>query len=967
MNNTQITTDWIYPTTGCTMSREGMRHNVQPPNAYALTGVEAQVDGGLRPFSGFKEAYRFQVTSLWGVGHNSTSEIVDLFVKDMVIGSSYGLAIVYRVRRQSVAGVPSSTCDIFLDYFNANNRLWIQSTRLYEGVPLPPEDDPISGAQMSVSVFGRFVYVFVEGQEPLAFWVKETGHETSEGTHVTTEMTYGLVIQRNTGPGKQPTLLSPRIMTELGAITTTGDPNRGGAGGVFLTQYGPSEIPLGIYPTGTPHQEYAGIRSLKPGDYAFAYVLYDPESGRRSSLSQVAEVRRVEFAPEVFLTTGSASFTPHITTGHDTVLSSMYAVLELVWDASVYSQAYVYRSVQVQDAGGTYVASILHLDNILDLTEFKTANESSVTDTATGTDLQQAIYYYALEDKQLVFQDTFLDRTLFDEQMPFGGASLWYENTMLVSKIKGGQTRSATERNRPGDELRGLGEIRWSSVPDVSPELYPPENRYVPTLPSNSVVVFKQIGPNAIGFSKDRQYHFRKEGSYMKVQELHEGFGVTSSKAADTVASLVYFVSNKGIKAVDTNAQLDDVRTLNSLIIEEWADTLDYVSVAFDPVVGVLCILNPATEEMGCLWFNTANTTMVKDVACRTCVRGSWPLNLEFTEGSVNWLLQEWASESTRWLNPLGERVLFVKNTPDRALHNAEAYYSLMVIDHRREKAQTSGEIIGTGIRHSLFPVSGDAIWTLQDAYTTSGQAMRLQTNTMGGPGYTKVINPDTYGLKMYVLKAANPLLVGRSLTIRSAVSLGILHRYDVFFLEGDTSEFIGLQAGDIVGISPVYFEWQGYPVTAQTNEGVPFQKPDDYFTVKHVRSMGCAFTNVGGNALLYPDLDTDASSEVPTGNIARYQGLVYRGQENEPASIGDTRDTSGNLVRSVVENEATYWAAMGDRPSEGTRKLRGRFGASGSVLTPGVRLFCPDLDFELMGVMVRGEVMATVRTGKSS
>jgi HAMP domain-containing protein len=145
--------------------------------------------------------------------------------------------------------------------------------------------------------------------------------------------------------------------------------------------------------------------------------------------------------------------------------------------------------------------------------------------------------------------------------------------TLFVSNIRNLPDSTTTEV-RPGDAVKGLGETKWSATTELLPELFPPANVSYPKTPTSTIIRFRQAGGNLVGFSLDRQYLVRKEGAYPRMIEMHEGFGVTNSKGADSVGSMVYVVTHKGLKAVDVDGNLDDVRSVNYLLMQEWEGQL---------------------------------------------------------------------------------------------------------------------------------------------------------------------------------------------------------------------------------------------------------------------------------------------------------------------------------------------------------------------------------------------------------
>jgi len=860
-------------------------------------GVDGLVEGGLRPHPGFMCIYRFDLES-WGAHHNQTSRIIDCFPIVFVIGEDgYGYGFVYRVRRKAVVDFPfhADNADIFVDYFNTQTGAWVKGEVILEDVPLSRREVATNaGKQMSVSVFGRFVYIYLEDNDVAAFY-----------TLYEDPWTYTLLT--SPGPGAKPVLKSPKDYTlvTLGAVVTRD--GKAGYGRLVLIDMLPWETGLFTgqfdldgthhtvgsaddfpYPDDTSQQT-----RIAPGDYAFSYVLFNSENGRRSALSDVAPLRAQDFDDPATPVTRES--TP------------LFAAIEIAYDEARYDQAYIYRSVRVQSAGGTYIASILQLDRIITLADYKTVNNPLAPGEGT-----HIIYWYKLEDKQLVFQDVFLDRNVFDEELPKGGCSLIYNNVMLVSNISNANTSSSSE-NSPGDALRGLGELRWSSLTDVSPELFPPQNRYVPSLLNNTIIAMAEVGPNAIGFSRDRQYHIRIEANYIKVQMMHEGYGIVNERAMDTVGSMLYFVSSKGIKSVDSMGSLDDVRNFNTTVMGRWKDTLGSVSCAYDGLTSSWTAMNGDLGEAVIFWFTTAKMTELSDLPFTLVRRGAWPegVNIETLPASEN------------FFNPLVERAIYVMNA-QRENNNREpitgTYFGLYVTDSKRERGEY-GLVQGGGW---IATVAADSLY-----YSN----LTVDATGVGGDG-----------LELYILRAADPTIVGKHVTIAkipNAVTIQLI--YDDLLLPDNG--FDRLVTGDIVGVSPVIFRWVGAPVGSVEESQQIFgggTTAENFFRVKQINSVTAHFTDVGG---FVPD-------DYPT--LCRFSGLVYRGDATEPHARAETLDTNGAPVKSILEDEAKWAAAFGS--GEGAAK----WGVTGATLAPGIEIVCPGLDFKMCGVLVSGKLLST-------
>ena len=926
-------TQWVYDLAGSTQNSKSARSSVRSPDSFRMIGFDASVAGPPKPFPGFIEVHRLPDPNAWGGfgNHNESSMVLDLFSFNIIVGdSNYGYGFIFRAQRK--AG--SNLADVFMVLWDSLNGEWYgggAAIPIKSAVPVSRDVNPATGKQMSVSVIGRLIYVFLEDEEPALVQYVNVFNSGSG-------FSYNITVEENTGPGMKPTLLSPKDSGALGSITTTGDADRPGAGQVFLTEYLPDAtalFPTGDYGggtdttggvTGTATTGGSGVdqtvmSKLKPGDYAFCYLLNNSQTGRRSALSEVAQARKDDFDPDGPATTASGGT---VAGGQDPL--PLYAAMEICYDTSLYDQAYIYRSVRVQDAGGTYIATIYHLDKIINLAEYHTVNNP-----LADPELAQSVYWYELEDKQLAVQSTFGDPTQYDENMPKGGASLWYENTMLVSSIKGSSVSSA-EEVRKDDAYRGVGELRWSSLTEVSPELFPPSNRYYPPLPSNDILVMKQVGPNVVGFSRDRQYIIRKESVYLKPLSIHEGFGVANEKCVDSVGSLLYFLDEKGLKSVDANAQLDDVLGLNQVVMEDWSGTLSSCSLAFDPAMSVLFVYNRDQAEMACFWFNTAQVTMVRDLPFREVVRGSWPRDFEF---SLALLDSTGGVGNASYYNPLVERAFFVQNPPkDYAADIVNGFrHRIFMVDYRQEKEHTPTG--GSSVPlYNLMPSANDVVLEVALDFT-SGVVLEFD----GG----STLDVNCWGYQVYVLDAQDESLIGRKATIHHRDSAT-----EIQLTNATAEQLWGLLAGDKVGVAPVYVHWEGSPVTTQDESGNQFESVGNMFRTKYAKALGCAFCNVDGSTL-----DVDET-------LARFRGHIYRGNREEPQTTGDSKDRAGEFVRSVTEDEGIYYTPFG------TDTMEGKYGVHGAILTPGVTVVCPGLTWEILGVMVKGSVKDSERTGRA-
>lgn len=652
-------------------------------------------------------------------------------------------------------------------------------------------------------------------------------------------------------------------------------------------------------------EDVFSARKLEPGDYAFGYMLVDSRTGRKSAFSEIAQVRAEDF---------------RISTPNTNVQREQYVGIELVYDSSKYDLMYVYRSVKIQDAGGTMVAGIPFLDAIIYLEEYLTCKNGTGRDfDPNETDDRHAMYFYNLEDKQLVYQSPYIDRSIFDEKMPYGGTALFYDGAMLVSRIDS-QPDSSDEGVRVEDINKGLGEMRWSSLQEFSPELFPPFNRYNPTLPSSEVITFAKVGSNAIGISKDRIYHIRKSGGFIRIQEMHEGYGVVNPKAVDTVGSVAYYASTHGIKAVDAQAQLDELRNLNQVFVREWVTDMNVLQMGYDPTMNTLFLLNPAKEEAYCLWFSTAKTTKLADMVFAHVGQGAWPSN--FT--------------GAQYSNPLQRRAMFLMNAPTGAVgwEGPRVY----IADHARSKTISGATTAwNTKRRITMLDFLGDSRVTATGAIAAGVFAISPTGSTP-----TIAVAGAYTGCYLYCLHSAtHPQHVGKKAKIVANTTTAVT-------VDTTPTWTADIHAGMVFGVSPVYLEWVGHNLGLNNEINQVFSLAD-FFRIKMAHTVGCAFTDVAGP----PVGDTQTAANP----INRFMAVLYSGTDTEPVAKAQTKETDGDLYGSIEDGEGLVYAAFGSDSSDG------RYGAKGNSLSPGVRIFCPDLDYRLLACSVRGNILTMERS----
>jgi hypothetical protein len=850
-----------------------------PSVAWELVGVDASTPGGLKPFYGFKLIHTLaqdaSVTLVGGSTAPSThitpdAAIIDIHAVTFKLattetgdGQTYGYGFVYRSQED---GETEATLHIEYRRGDTGDTWYYMAIR--EAVGLD---------QMDVTVSGRVISIHIQGMQGTYWYIPDGGTPT---------------VVSDPGPGPRQELLPFDKSEGLAALTHTGDSNARGQ--ILLTQLRPSETSL--WASVPDKQGDSEIRRLAAGDYAFAYRLYDSATGRWSHLSEIAPIQSTDFDDS------SSSLS-----SADIASVGAYGVLDLIFDSAVWPLAttylYVYRSVRVQSVGPVFYAAILHPDALLKVEDY-------LHDDQPVTSLRKMSWWYRLQDKELVYQAPYVDSSSFEEDVPYAGAALCYENLLLLSSIRGPYGPSYVGQG----PNRNLGEIRYSSLTEISPELFPPLNRYVPEVPSNEVIKFVTASGNVVGFSRDRQYHIRKEGTYIRIEEMHQGYGLQGQHAAAAVGNLIYFVTSKGVKSVDSTGQLEAVGALDHLITQEWAGSSSYVSVAYDSYASTLYIQNPLSEMQALIWFNSSTVTEVHDACFQRTFSGHWPLN---DDSSL----------------PLVGRAFFIGKQPILGFDVEPGTLSRRVFipDYDRQKVCTTQP---SAHPNTTLDLNGDLTGTVTSR--TSSTSLRITTD-----GTAPSSNCE--GSYLYFLDQTSSYF-GQAVRVLEVLGTGA-HTVDVRIASAST-EYVGLK----VGFSPIYTRWVSSGIGLQDDQGNQFGARD-LFRIRHVESIAPFFSEIDGR-------------QAGTA-YAAYRGLLYSGNDTTPAAYALARDRTGVPLPagSIVDKEATYPAVYSVHLSTDTT----RTGYDGTALFPGIEIFTPLLTYRLLGVRVEGSIRDSTRTQRAT
>lgn len=654
---------------------------------------------------------------------------------------------------------------------------------------------------------------------------------------------------------------------------------------------------------------------FKKGNYTFGYYLHDSLTGRRTALTEIVSINE------------DNATLPDQTNGN-----FLGFVLEV--DTDLYDQVFMFRSVKQQSVGGTYAGSIMHLDTIYDINDTSIDTEAQLgirTDQNYPENIKIFQLFYQLDDIALAMQDIYLDKLVCDDEMPFAGSAVPFENTLIVADPR---SSSSTDLVTSTDSrVRNIGELRWSSLTERSPELFPINNKYSPDVYQNRVIRLCRAGEFAIGFSRDRLYHIRRNGIFLKIEEMHSGFGLAADNGYATAGPMVYYITRKGLKAVANNGQLDDVKALDNLLLEDWYEDMESLRLSFDPYISCLFVHNPVKEQTVCLWFSTGRVTELHD----TC----------FTDVSSGIFARTYSRNSYDDTTPtpttsttMVERSFFLQNHPSTTAGEIPDNWRprAYLLDVDREKVQVGSNDIAAGqpcIRTLDFP--GDSIFTVHSVAQGSGTTtLTLKSGTTGTKtlSHASSLLSDLVGAKAYVLTSTATDTIGTNKHILS-------HTKGTVNADGSGSMTIttkksALIEGDVIAISPMLVRYVGGALPMVRSQDGQVITSFDLFQNKQLSSVGCHFTDVSGGVTGYKF----------------FRGLAFNTESDNAAVSAFPRDFSGTIIGdSIKAGESEDYAAFTTTGLTTT----GRHGIQDSSLNPAIEVFVPDLDFKMMALICRG------------
>lgn len=605
-------TNWTWNFSGPTTESKAQSRAILPKEiAWELTGVDGNEVGGLRTHPGFKALTSFSAGLDVGLLVNVFPISLLMDATSFVCGHIYFTTYLGNTYAYIHVTSDGSNYDTSTD---VTNLTWSGTTNA-----------------ITVECIGRFAYIFVKGQTPKSLRITNAAVSTATNFVVTSG-----------GPG------TPPVVKTISTATVDN-----------VTDYTDSaKIPAGSRNgTGTYNQDMhaywtattlsAPAVKLKLGAYGFAVQYMSTVTGRKSVISNVAQVEftaadscvRLRIAPFganaeydkalIYRTVKNSGVggTLHLEkTLSIPAQSTVYSVTRATTTVTIVTVGVhglqVGDFVTVAAAISTGINGSFVVTGITNSTTFTyTTTSGTITTTLQGGSVTLKVRNYDVEvqDSSLVYLDVYIDKGNMDTSMPRGSVAAFMGSTLFVSGIGG--TDSATPGNvTPQSPPRAIGDLRWSSTGEIQPENFKPSNRWIPRTPGNEIIGMRTVGNYMMAFSNDRAYRIGRAGQFIKVEEVHLGYGLSGIDALDGVGGMVYFVSGGGMKAISAEGKIDDVAGLDALINRLWLSQKSEIKMAFDAVGQCLTIMKPPTAlgaadgAAVCMWFGTNRITELADL-----------------------------------------------------------------------------------------------------------------------------------------------------------------------------------------------------------------------------------------------------------------------------------------------------------------------------------------------------------------
>jgi hypothetical protein len=756
-----------------------------PRNFPEVVGADMRVAGGLKLFPGFRLVRRLS-------GFNLTSSN-DYEVKEIQAFSVIG-GVSERVHGWVYRKSNGTTSQWHLEYYNPQGSDW--NTGQLESFN-PANSD---ASQWSIVVVGRLLFLFIRGREPIRWYI-----DPDDSSLDTT------ILSSDTGPGGAPQAPTSRMrFNSWERLYNGGEGNER-----VITEFPYADPTSHGGPGGWDEDAVVNFDprdNLKPGNYLFAVQYENTETGLKSNLSDILAIGDQEFVERIpfdVLELEDEDGNPIREVTYKSI-GVPQEIQVMIPRLSGFDRVSLYRSVAIQGLGINVASSILYRDQVLE----------DFTSAQTITDF--------LSDQALVVQDTFDQSILYDANMPKGGIATEFDGALFVSSV--GSTAV--------DGFRDIGEIRYSSFSEVSPELFPPGNSYIPKKAQDPIICWFNVASTLHGASKSRQIEVTKAGRYAVFLPLHEGYGAVSQYAACEFGPSAILVTPQGVKELRNRGEMLNINAFDSLIKEpaQWASTLGNISVVYDPPMGCIFMFNSSRGEAACLWTETRQVSEIWKMPFVHACEGVEPGSSSTIQRAL-FVTKQGAVYTPDYL----EEKTF-SNHPDSS-KNGETYKTTLEIDGEHFFVVTSAS--GTQVTATAASTGAFTLTDCRDAwiyFPTQDAWRQVSYHT----------HPD-----------------GTSITFNLTENIPA-----------------GLSASDRLVLDPVQFRVMGYPLSVPIQrDGRVFLQPTR-FSQRTAATIGCLFEGVSGAGLDQVE--------------ATFRGRIYLGLDGEQKALATPVDSAGNALSAL-------------------------------------------------------------------
>lgn len=970
---------WNYPLVNTTQSKRTNRTGCPADRAYDLIGVDGSLHGGQRPFMGMRFERDLTGVLVTDSTHtvSGTQTIADHFpIQFRIDATQYAGAHLYRVKDEA------GWCKIFLEYRRGTEASWVGPVDL---VGWKTHGDKV----MDVQVVGRFVYVYVQGETPFVFYIRNVSldlndRETACVTPTTTTTSpapdYELIIITDPGPGPTISLKGGDPLGIMAAengvafLTPEASPTNGEDATARVLFFGFSNrnvntVPLDdgttggdpiigpsvlLHSTGPDVKVWCSPPQANPSFRSAKYVRPGPVVNTGDVDGDAPPVTKYtragwlwkegnrRFGDPVPIVKGRYTFAIQLfdsRTGRRSNLSTKYSVAppELAYGAVI--GAAKEGTVVRQETKGVLTYEGVWYNDFYGV-------------TFPAIDI---IYDRNKYDTLIVYRSTRYDETqptssstvrLFTEaQVPL----IDYHTDVQPSAGSNGEMwRRSIYFNRLLDKELAL---QPEYVNDIS---------YEETMPAAGCALFYE-GIMLFGNSGE-------------IQSNSEGLGrVKWSEPGQLSVELVaplndYPLENPSEEILSFKKAGPNVIALTDQ--SAYLGRKQSLFVQFYPLhTGFGTTGSRTSEVVGSfnyylthkgLKMLTSDGALENVETFDKVIVEDWVSDLDDVQMAFDPVMSALfihnpAQSHTlvMWFN--SNRVTELFDMTFKHVRRGPIPYDYTDVNSRlQERAVFVSEVRPTSSTYvwrvwtvdyarrrgntRLLDITGDARFTIASKTTVSD----------GGTDYTKVtfssgtVGTRIEGAYLYLLDGANAHKKAR--VIRKVDDDEILldkDEADIMFHGFDAEDITGLRAG----LSPVYFRWTGAQLGLQveTEEQVVSFGSFEFFRGRQAETLLCCFSTVSGTAAS----DT-------TNNDARFAALIFKG--NEEDIVANERrfpeDINGNKMVSVANGPSIQPAAYGTD----------KHGYCASILFPGVEIVCPDLDFTLLAVRITGNILASFR-----